>query len=96
MTFKNGEVIKGKVLVGADGARSAVAKALNMGTPSYAGYSAYRSPPNLREMLPEVFTSLMDCFSTSSRVHKVLDCLVASLETQEFSNEVDLQGSGRL
>ena len=42
--LKSGETKRCRVLVGADGARSAVAAALQLGVPSYAGYSAYRSP----------------------------------------------------
>lgn len=40
--LQSGEIVRGRAVVGADGARSAVASALNMGVPSYAGYSAYR------------------------------------------------------
>jgi 2-polyprenyl-6-methoxyphenol hydroxylase-like FAD-dependent oxidoreductase len=43
VTLHNGETVRGKVLVGADGTRSKVAAALNLAPPSYAGYSAYRS-----------------------------------------------------
>lgn len=40
--LRSGETVRGRIIVGADGARSAVAAALNMAVPSYAGYSAYR------------------------------------------------------
>lgn len=42
MRLKNGDVVQGKMLLGADGAKSEVAKYLQLRTPSYAGYSAYR------------------------------------------------------
>ena len=42
--FKNGEVVRGDVLIGADGLRRVVrAQLLGNGPPRYAGYTAWRA-----------------------------------------------------
>ena len=43
MSLESGELLRGPVLVGADGVRSRVAAALGLREPNYAGYIAYRS-----------------------------------------------------
>ena len=40
--LQDGQVIRARVVIGADGSRSCVAPAINLSTPNYAGYSAYR------------------------------------------------------
>ena len=42
VSLSNGIQVQGAVLMGADGARSEIAKHLNLAAPNYAGYSAYR------------------------------------------------------
>ena len=42
MKLKNGDAVHGKMLLGADGAKSKTADYLQLRTPSYAGYAAYR------------------------------------------------------
>ena len=43
VSLESGELLRGPVLVGADGVRSRVAAALGLREPNYAGYIAYRS-----------------------------------------------------
>lgn len=51
-TLSTGEEIRGAVVVGADGVRSAVGASLGNRPPNYAGYSAYRGLATFNEELP--------------------------------------------
>lgn len=54
VTLSSGEEIRGAVVVGADGVRSAVGASMGCQPPNYAGYSAYRST-NCRTDAPGLF-----------------------------------------
>ena len=51
MSLESGELLRGPVLVGADGVRSRVAAALGLREPNYAGYIAYRSAHRFLQQL---------------------------------------------
>lgn len=76
--LETGKKVRARCLIGTDGAKSRVARAVNVPKPNYAGYAAYRSDTHCHGR----YTSQCSTVSTLALVFELLWYVTLMLATQ--------------